>query len=293
MLVCQCPKPTHFNYNSDQLAKIFRLVGTPTDSKFLSNMHCLSHFQGWPAYPRKLEELVNGACTAERIKEGDERAAEILAEKWTSCLSGMLMINPAERQCASDVMSHAFWKKCSADVVGEMPIVRSRNSSTGSQASTLSSHSSSGQRSSEKPKLAMSKNKRNSAPASSTCRVSLQPLQAQHQRRMSHLIPFEGLAGERAGQKDYACARVSSAYSTDKGDLKVDGGGVSSIRGKPALIPRSSSNENSINNPGMGSTIVRVCSIPGYGKGRGTSWGRSWNFMGRSDKMVMADSIVN
>ena len=291
MLVCQCPKPTHFNYNSDQLAKIFRLVGTPTDSKFLSNMHCLSHFQGWPASPRKLEELVNGACTAERIKEGDEGAAEILAEKWTSCLSGMLMINPAERQCASDVMSHAFWKKCSADAVGEMPIVRARNSSTGSQASTLSSHSSSGQRSSEKPKLAMNKNKRNSAPASSTCRVSLQPLQAQHQRRMSHLIPFEGLAGERAGQKDYACIRrVSSAYSTDVGDLKVDGGGVSSIRGKPALMQRSSSNENSINNPGTGSAIVRVSSIPGYAKGKART---SWNFIGRSDNTVIADSIVN
>ncbi len=32
--VCKCPKSTHFNFNKDQLAKIFRLVGTPTSQVF-------------------------------------------------------------------------------------------------------------------------------------------------------------------------------------------------------------------------------------------------------------------
>ena len=43
--VCDCPQPTHFNYNSDQLMKTFHLVGTPTDDSLLSKMHCLKHFQ--------------------------------------------------------------------------------------------------------------------------------------------------------------------------------------------------------------------------------------------------------
>ena len=30
-VVPQCNKVTHYNYNSDQLEKIFRLVGTPDD----------------------------------------------------------------------------------------------------------------------------------------------------------------------------------------------------------------------------------------------------------------------
>ena len=33
--VCDCPQPTHFNYNSDQLLKTFHLVGTPTDEVFV------------------------------------------------------------------------------------------------------------------------------------------------------------------------------------------------------------------------------------------------------------------
>lgn len=32
LLLLQCKKVTHYNFNHDQLAKIFRLVGTPDDS---------------------------------------------------------------------------------------------------------------------------------------------------------------------------------------------------------------------------------------------------------------------
>jgi hypothetical protein len=57
----QCAKATHANYNGDQLAKIFRLVGSPTDMAMLSRMDCYHHhFQGWPAQSRKLEEYVAG-----------------------------------------------------------------------------------------------------------------------------------------------------------------------------------------------------------------------------------------
>jgi hypothetical protein len=45
-----CFQPTHFNYNSDQLLKIFHLVGTPTESDMLAKMQCLKHFQGWPKH---------------------------------------------------------------------------------------------------------------------------------------------------------------------------------------------------------------------------------------------------
>lgn len=279
-MVYQCPKPTHFNYNSDQLAKIFRLMGTPSDTKFLSRMHCLAHFQGWPAYPRKLEEIVNGACTAERMTQAGEGAAQSLAEQWASCLSGMLVIDPAERHSASDVMGHAFWKPCAADAAGEMPIMRSRHSSTGSQASTVSAHSTG---SSEKPKLAMSKSKRNSAPASTSSKVPLQPMQAQHQRRTSHSIPSEGLLSERGGPKDLV------RRSAGAGELLVTGGGMSSSIAKTALMPRTKSNVNTSNNS-MGGAIVRVCSLPGYAKGKIKT--SSWNFMGRSNNMVVADSIV-
>ncbi|EKX54680.1 hypothetical protein GUITHDRAFT_49553, partial [Guillardia theta CCMP2712] len=48
--VCKCPLPTHFNYNGDQLAKIFMLVGTPRDEKLLSQMQCRNHFSSWPKY---------------------------------------------------------------------------------------------------------------------------------------------------------------------------------------------------------------------------------------------------
>jgi hypothetical protein len=30
--VCDCPQQTHYNYNSDQLLKVFHLVGSPSDA---------------------------------------------------------------------------------------------------------------------------------------------------------------------------------------------------------------------------------------------------------------------
>jgi hypothetical protein len=116
--VCQCPKPTHFNYNSDQLAKIFRLVGTPTDKKFLSKMACYQHFESWPHYQRSIEDVVSDACTAKRLAAepttDDEKEVKVLARQWTECASGMLVIDPAQRQTASEALKASIWSKVHA-----------------------------------------------------------------------------------------------------------------------------------------------------------------------------------
>ena len=116
--VCQCPKPTHFNYNSDQLAKIFRLVGTPTDKKFLSKMACYQHFESWPHYQCSIEDIVSDVCTAKRLAAepttDDEKEVADLARQWTECVSGMLVIDPAQRQTASEALKASIWSKVHA-----------------------------------------------------------------------------------------------------------------------------------------------------------------------------------
>ena len=57
--VCSCPQITHRNYNSDQLMKIFAMMGTPKDRNFLSRMACTCHFSKWPVFPRKVDAMVS------------------------------------------------------------------------------------------------------------------------------------------------------------------------------------------------------------------------------------------
>jgi serine/threonine protein kinase len=61
--VCSCDSVLHHNYNSDQLVKIFTVLGTPQDPALLSRMTCAAHFAKWPPFPRKLDAMVrNSAC---------------------------------------------------------------------------------------------------------------------------------------------------------------------------------------------------------------------------------------
>jgi serine/threonine protein kinase len=72
--VCDCPQQTHYNYNSDQLLKVFHLVGSPSDAELLSKMHCLKHFQSWPKHRATLETMVKNMCTPARFRSNDQPA---------------------------------------------------------------------------------------------------------------------------------------------------------------------------------------------------------------------------
>eukprot|EP00802_Teleaulax_amphioxeia_P007928 Tamp_07936.p1 GENE.Tamp_07936~~Tamp_07936.p1 ORF type:complete len:508 (+),score=81.49 Tamp_07936:103-1626(+) len=109
--VCDCPQPTHFNYNSDQLLKIFHLVGTPTESDMLAKMQCLKHFQGWPKHRSTLENLVRSMCTASRIKGPDkdkgqvsERDVEQNIQEINQVCHGLLQLWPSKRVNATAIL---------------------------------------------------------------------------------------------------------------------------------------------------------------------------------------------
>jgi serine/threonine protein kinase len=112
--VCRCQKPTHYNYNEDQLTKIFRLVGTPTENKLLSRMACYKHFESWPHYHRSLEDTIKNACSATRLTAEptyeDEMQARELARQWIDCVGSMLVIDPAQRPPAAEVLTAEIWK---------------------------------------------------------------------------------------------------------------------------------------------------------------------------------------
>jgi serine/threonine protein kinase len=127
--VCKCPKPTHFNYNHDQLAKTFRLVGTPTDRAFLAQMHCLEHFAGWSKCTSKLEDVIcnalqvdtrarshaGGADGQSQMSPGAanthaEDSAHLCDVKpWATVLAQLLTVNPAHRPSLASVLEHPFW----------------------------------------------------------------------------------------------------------------------------------------------------------------------------------------
>ena len=66
---CQCPQVTHRNFNSDQLARIFLITGSP-DDKMVKRLPCQVHIRGWPKAPRKLERTVEKMMTNDRFRLG-------------------------------------------------------------------------------------------------------------------------------------------------------------------------------------------------------------------------------
>ena len=68
---CTCDIVTHYNYNSDQLYKVFELVGT-ADDHFASRLDCYQHFKAWPRLQSRIEDIVSTACTKDRCRRSDK-----------------------------------------------------------------------------------------------------------------------------------------------------------------------------------------------------------------------------
>jgi len=101
--VCSCPQITHRNYNSDQLMKIFAMLGTPKERVFLARMSCQAHFSRWPLFPRKLEQTIRKCISMERAskwvpgKPQSEEELQLLVDEWIELIGGLLNVNPEKR----------------------------------------------------------------------------------------------------------------------------------------------------------------------------------------------------
>lgn len=128
--VCSCPQITHRNYNSDQLMKIFAMLGTPVESEFLARMSCQAHFSKWPLFQRKLERTVSifsisclfkavrlspvtelvlaffqvrECISMERARQWVTNGArsdeelQLLVDDWINLIAGMLDMDPEKR----------------------------------------------------------------------------------------------------------------------------------------------------------------------------------------------------
>jgi hypothetical protein len=215
-------------------------------------MKCLQHFQSWPTYPRKLEEIISSACCPERMGAGNEHLAQHFAQQWNACLSGMLTVDPAARKAASEITNCDVWKPGRGDGALTMSNISPGGSSAGSSRSGRSSGSMPRARSggteniddradkalAEKPKLAM-RGKRSGVQGG---KAPLLPLQPSHQRRVSQMIPLEGLAAERAGDKEVTLTvRRASAFDTSSSDWALAGkGGVLGKASKPSRTKSTS-----------------------------------------------------
>jgi len=105
--VCKCPEATHRNFNSDQLAKIFAIAGSP---KTFEGLECVNHFQSWPKYARRIDEIVYSLHKNKRVvrdikNQGSKQ--EPSGSDWVEVISGLLRLNPRERYSAR----HALTKR--------------------------------------------------------------------------------------------------------------------------------------------------------------------------------------
>jgi serine/threonine protein kinase len=104
---CQCPQVTHKNFNSDQLARIFVVTGSPSD-KMVMRPTCQAHIRGWPKAPRKLERTVEKMLTIDRFRLGETSAHSVTQAEmenaignWSSVIAAMLELDPVSRWTCS------------------------------------------------------------------------------------------------------------------------------------------------------------------------------------------------
>ena len=104
---CQCPQVTHKNFNSDQLARIFVVTGSPSD-KMVMRVPCQVHIRGWPKAPRKLEHTVEKMLTVDRFCLGGTSAHSVTQAEmdntigtWSSLIAAMLELDPVSRWTCS------------------------------------------------------------------------------------------------------------------------------------------------------------------------------------------------
>jgi serine/threonine protein kinase len=115
--VCDCQKSTHINFNSDQLVKVLKLVGTPTDEKLLSKMHCWEHFKNWPVYPARLGRVVENMCTEDRSAANDPNPADTaqeISKNMYDVLQTLLDPDPWKRATAREAVSMKLFERVEA-----------------------------------------------------------------------------------------------------------------------------------------------------------------------------------
>jgi hypothetical protein len=92
-------------------------------------MQCLQHFDTWPVYPRKLDDLITSSCTPDRLGQGAaEGRAATVAEQWTDCLGRMLVLDPNQRAGAQEVLQAVYWEPSLLDGEEVLPKLRQRRS---------------------------------------------------------------------------------------------------------------------------------------------------------------------
>jgi serine/threonine protein kinase len=104
---CHCSQVTHRNFNSDQLARIFLITGSPSN-EMLKRVPCEGHIRGWPKAPRKLERTVEKRLTSDRFRLGGTCVHSITHAEmdnaignWSSVIAAMLELDPVSRWTCS------------------------------------------------------------------------------------------------------------------------------------------------------------------------------------------------
>mmetsp|Transcript_4924 Transcript_4924/g.9763 ORF Transcript_4924/g.9763 Transcript_4924/m.9763 type:complete len:613 (-) Transcript_4924:38-1876(-) len=58
---CTCNRVSHVNYNSDQISRIYQMIGTPATVD-MESMACYCHVKSWPKCASKLKATIREAC---------------------------------------------------------------------------------------------------------------------------------------------------------------------------------------------------------------------------------------
>lgn len=137
-MVCRCASVLHANYNSDQLQRIFKVVGTPPPAD-LDGCHTVEHFGAWEPQPRVLEHLI--AAERSPCPPAGSDAARTL-RGLADLVAALLQLVPERRlspeeALAAPVMQQPQGAAQAAPAPAHRPMPAAPSGSSGSMARTV------------------------------------------------------------------------------------------------------------------------------------------------------------
>lgn len=107
---CSCDHRRHLNFNTDQLTKVFRTVGTPEMNA--RKLHCAAHVAKWPTYPSRLDSVI-----AEGIRRrpplprfGPAGLDFASVRTWTEVIEDLLNCDPEQRLTCAEALQFPFFR---------------------------------------------------------------------------------------------------------------------------------------------------------------------------------------
>jgi len=108
---CSCEHRRHLNFNTDQLTRVFKTVGTPEINP--KKYHCAAHIAKWPRYPSRLDQVLADGLRRRgpaSMRSGPSGLDCASVGAWTEVIEDLLNCDPEQRLTCGEALQFPFFR---------------------------------------------------------------------------------------------------------------------------------------------------------------------------------------